>query len=125
VRHVKAGRQTLTEESGNAPNNDHILEYLQYYCDKRNSFDFGVMINGPWGVGKTFLIKSFISSLKNKKSITPIYISLYGKSTASQIDEDIFQQLHPILGSKGVKLLGFQNAGGPCVIRVRILRLRS
>ena len=69
------------------------------------------MINGQWGVGKTFLIKSFISSLKNKKSITSIYISLYGKSTASQIDEDIFQQLHPILGSKGVKLLGLVAKG--------------
>jgi Ni2+-binding GTPase involved in maturation of urease and hydrogenase len=70
----------VTEESDNTLNNEHIFEYLEYYCDIENSFDFGVMINGPWGVGKTFLIKSFLANLKDKKSITGIYISSYGKT---------------------------------------------
>jgi GTPase SAR1 family protein len=101
----------LTEEADNASNNDHIIKYLKYYCDRENSFDFGVMINGPWGVGKTFLIKSFVTSLKQEKSITSIYISLYGKTLPSQIDDDIFLQLHPVLGSKGIKILGLVAKG--------------
>jgi len=101
----------VTEESDNTLSNEHIFEYLKYYCDRENSFDFGVMIKGPWGVGKTFLIKSFLASLKDKKFITGIYISLYGKTLPSQIDDDIFQQLHPVLGSKGVKILGLVAKG--------------
>ena len=69
------------------------------------------MIKGDWGAGKTFLIKSFIAKLKDTGHITPIYISLYGKAASSQIDDDIFQKLHPILGSKGVKILGLVAKG--------------
>jgi GTPase SAR1 family protein len=58
------------------------------------------------GVGKTSLIKSFLSKIKDKDVSRGVYVSLYGKDQLSQIDEDIFQQLHPILGSKGVRLLG-------------------
>src|SRR3954463_7159218 len=29
--------------------NEHVLEYLTYYCDPRNDFDFAVMLRGAWG----------------------------------------------------------------------------
>ena len=64
------------------------------------------MIIGPWGIGKTFLIKSFLKGIENESHVKQIYISLYGKIQLDQIDEEIFQKLHPFLGSKGVKLLG-------------------
>jgi hypothetical protein len=44
--------------------------------------------------------------LTGKKSNQFLYISLYGLSSGSDIDDQIFQQLHPILASKGVAVAG-------------------
>lgn len=58
---------------------------------------YGVLISGEWGVGKTHFIKEIINSIKEPNKI--IYISLYGLSRTSQIDDEFFKLLHPILGS--------------------------
>ncbi len=38
---------------------------------------------------------------KNK----PLYITLYGVREAAEIGEQLYQQLHPMLSSKGVRLV--------------------
>jgi tRNA A37 threonylcarbamoyladenosine biosynthesis protein TsaE len=55
-------------EVDNQNTNEHILEYLRYYCDENNTFDFAVMLKGRWGAGKTYLIKSFLEA----RPTTPI-----------------------------------------------------
>jgi hypothetical protein len=91
-----------------AAKNDHIASYiLDYYCKTSFPPGFAVLIDGAWGSGKTHLIKSLFGlDAKKKSDDAPIYISLYGVSSSQQIDEAFFQQLHPILSSKGMKIAG-------------------
>ena len=62
------------------------------------------MLKGPWGVGKTHFIKESMENKKSDESIPKfMYISLYGISSPSQIDDEIFKHSHPVLSSKTVK----------------------
>jgi hypothetical protein len=68
------------------------------------------MVSGKWGSGKTHLLAQVGDALiargltgdKNK----PIYITLYGVRDAAEIGDQFYQQLHPILASKGARLVG-------------------
>ena len=84
--------------------NDHIIEFLDYYCALEIPPEYGVLIKGPWGSGKSFLINSYIE--KQKSDIKFLNISLYGLSTISDVEAQFFQQLNPILSSKGAVLAG-------------------
>ena len=87
--------------------NKHIEKYLNYYLDSNFNPGFAVLLQGKWGCGKTWFIKQFIE--QNSDRIKPrkfIYISLYGISSISEIEDQIFQQLHPILSSKTMALAG-------------------
>jgi hypothetical protein len=70
---------------------------------------FAVLIKGDWGSGKTWFIEDFIGR-KNVEDF--IYISLYGLSDTKEIDDLIFEKLHPVLGSKPAVIVGklFQSA---------------
>ena len=85
--------------------NKHVEEYLDYFCGLAHSPDYAVLIKGAWGSGKTWFINKYIEKLKgnNKKYL---YVSLYGVSTISEIEDSFFQQLHPILSSKGMAITG-------------------
>ncbi len=88
--------------------NDHIENYLNYYLDLRESPRFAVLLHGDWGCGKTWFIKNYIDHCKRADG-TPqrfLYLTLYGVSEYSEIEDQIFQQIHPILSSKGMKLAG-------------------
>lgn len=82
--------------------NDEIIAYLDYYTDTAREFDFAVLLSGPWGSGKTHLLKAYLASAPVK----PLYVSLYGVSRTSQIEEEFYRQLHPVLASRGMKVLG-------------------
>lgn len=137
--------------------NDHIIEYLDYYCELSSPPKFAVLIKGEWGSGKTWLVEKYIEekykqdetinrfskneihelarsplpvkkesnssppneryelghsplslnkskSSFSEKNLKPLYISLYGVASLSEIDDLIFSQLHPILSSKALKL---------------------
>jgi GTPase SAR1 family protein len=83
--------------------NSHVLEYLTYYCSLPHSPNYAIMINGPWGVGKTYLIKRFLQQHfgEGKK---PIYVSLYGLTTVDEIDTALFQAIYPALGWKATQV---------------------
>lgn len=87
--------------------NGRLTEYLNFYLGEEN-LGYAVLINGPWGKGKTFYIKSF---MKARKQVNPadsqfVYISLNGVKTVEEIEDQIFQQLHPLLGHKHIALAG-------------------
>ncbi len=84
--------------------NKHIENFLEYYIDL-SSPEYAVLLKGEWGSGKTFFIDKFIESNKPDK-FKFIKISLFGMRETSEIDEELFQQLHPILGNKYVKFIG-------------------
>jgi len=79
--------------------NSHIQEYLNYYVSLDTSPYFSVLISGRWGSGKTWFIKNFAND-KATKRVRYLYVSLYGLSKLTDIEEIFFQQLHPTLSSK-------------------------
>ena len=75
--------------------------YLRHYCEDARSFDYAVMLSGPWGAGKTHFVKKFLAQHKVKH----LYVSLYGMTTTRQIEEEFWRQLHPLLSSKPMRIL--------------------
>jgi len=84
--------------------NQHIVDNIGFYLSQESP-EYAFLISGDWGSGKTYFIESLIRD-RNTKSKSIIKISLFGVKSASEIDAKIFQELHPVLGSKGVRLAG-------------------
>jgi hypothetical protein len=83
--------------------NRHVRDYLAYYTALPYAPRHAVLINGPWGVGKTYLVKAFLQQHvgQDKKYI---YISLYGLTTIDEIEAALFQAIYPALGWQVTKL---------------------
>lgn len=80
--------------------NKHIEEYLDYYCELEYP-SYAVLLKGQWGCGKSH----FISEYQNKHAEGKfIYVSLYGLSSTTQINDEIFRKTSPILGSKSASV---------------------
>ena len=86
--------------------NQHIKDYLLYYLKSKFNPDFAVLLQGEWGCGKTWFIKEFIEKYSKSDGFHFLYITLYGVTSFSEIEDQIFQQLHPILSSKAMALTG-------------------
>jgi len=84
--------------------NDHIESFLNHYIDLSIAPEYAVLLTGEWGSGKTFFIKNFLESKKGDKKI--INISLFGLTKLEEINEQIFQQLHPVLSHKYMSIAG-------------------
>ena len=88
--------------------NNKIAQYLFIYANNPDP-RYAVMLKGKWGCGKSFFIQNWIEQYKKKINggdavLEPIYVSLYGLSTTSQITSAIDRVLHPFLYSKGVEI---------------------
>lgn len=92
----------LAMTQSNANPNVAALAYLKDYCDSGRERDFAVLLDGPWGCGKTFFIKSFLKDYCPDR----LYVSLYGISDVEQINDELYQQLHPVRTSKPMRILG-------------------
>ena len=63
---------------------DCLVDQILNYVRKPNP-DYALMINGPWGCGKTFFVKNRLaSSLRKGTSLT--YISLHGVKSFRELD---------------------------------------
>lgn len=90
-------------------NKDQVDIILQYLKIETN---YAVIINGPYGVGKTYFFKKVLSPEIEKTSVledkskkfNAIHISLFGLKTLEEIQTAIFVELYPILKKKGLKL---------------------
>lgn len=83
--------------------NKHIEEYMNYYLGLNVSPEYAILLRGEWGVGKTWFIKNY---LERKSDLKYLYVSLNGITTFNEIEDIFFQQLHPVLASKGMKIAG-------------------
>jgi len=88
--------------------NAHIEQFLEYYCNLSHPPQYAVLINGPWGAGKTRLVEKFFNSRPNVNSqkTSHLYVSLYGMRDVKEINDALFTQLHPLLGSRGMRIAG-------------------
>ncbi|NLB63155.1 MAG: hypothetical protein GX801_03490, partial [Fibrobacter sp.] len=73
--------------------NQHIKEYLEYYLSFTEVPKYAVLLNGSWGIGKTFFIKNFLESLdlNDNKKFKHVYVSLYGLTSLDEIDTPVCQ----------------------------------
>lgn len=85
--------------------NDHVEEYLDYYCESSYPPNYAILLKGEWGSGKTWFIEKYRKKLEEKDQKC-LYVSLYGMTTFSEIGDSFFQQLHPILSSTGMVIAG-------------------
>ncbi len=60
------------------------------------------MLRGPWGSGKTWFIERYQDELRTQGK-RPLYVSLFGVSRPSDISDQFFAQIHPILGGAKVQ----------------------
>lgn len=87
--------------------NNHIHQYLEYYCNEATDTDYAVLVNGEWGAGKTHVVKDFLKGWQGRQTDRRVlYVSLYGVNSFRQIESAFFEQLYPIAGSKAAKIAG-------------------
>lgn len=85
--------------------NRHIREYLDHYIGFAHPPGFAVMLSGPWGIGKTFLLRKILDG-KFQAPKKYVYVSLYGLSKTEEIEEALFAALYPWQATKGAKIIG-------------------
>ncbi|KZL28384.1 KAP family P-loop domain protein [Pseudovibrio sp. Ad37] len=92
--------------------NEHIAKFLEYYWNEHDSdhFNYAVLIDGDWGVGKTYLVNEIISALSSQKQKTKheskgffrkpqklraydIRVSLFGLRSVEEIASSILIEL--------------------------------
>ncbi len=90
----------MVEQSGAAAslpsrdNNSHVREYLSYYVALPHPPNYAVMVKGPWGIGKTYLISEFLErDVKQRERY--VYVSLYGMTTTDELDAAVLQAIAP------------------------------
>lgn len=85
--------------------NENIRNFLNYYIVDPDP-QYGVLIDGAWGCGKTFFIQSWIKGLANNENcvLKPIEVSLFGMNKVSQINDAINRVLFPVLDNKYYKI---------------------
>ena len=83
----------------------HIEDFLTYYCNLKIPPEYAILLKGKWGCGKTWFIKKYCQKLEND-GLNYLYVSLYGITSYTEIENLFFQQLHPVLSSKGMALTG-------------------
>ena len=85
--------------------NKHIEKYLDLYLE-REDVEYATLLTGKWGCGKTYFIKNYIEKKSEEKKYKFIYISLFGLKDITSVNDAIFEELHPILSHKGIKIAG-------------------
>lgn len=86
-----------------------VNEVLQTVMDyvKLPHTDYAILINGPWGCGKTYFWKEIVepelkSLLESQQIERIMYASLYGISNVRDIDRLLFAQSYPGINHKAV-----------------------
>lgn len=87
--------------------NVELTEYLNNFISPKNKYDFAILISGDWGSGKSHFIENYIEDLKTKHSPPRILRATFnGVSKIQQIEDQFFEQVHPFLADKNVKIIG-------------------
>lgn len=83
--------------------NKNINDFLDYYFSFEQAPEYAVLIKGAWGSGKSWFVQKALQRLKDKSG-KYLYVSLYGMVCFEDIENAFFEQMHPVLSSKGMKL---------------------
>jgi hypothetical protein len=93
------------------PVNSEEIAFLDYFCDDALKFDYAILIDAPWGAGKTHFIRDYLKKRDEKAKLDTsspgfLFVSLYGLKDATQVRDALFAQAHPLVSSKAARLTG-------------------
>ncbi len=87
--------------------NINAKNLINYYCSMKVAPEYALLVKGPWGCGKSHLVKDCIKDLEEaNQDFKFLYVSLYGINDISDIEAKFFEQLNPILSNKKVMFAG-------------------
>lgn len=86
--------------------NKHVWDYLNYYIGLTHTPGFAVLVSGRWGVGKTYLLKTFLKVTFEDDAANYVYVSLYGLSSIEEIDDALFEAAFPVVTGTAAKVAG-------------------
>ncbi|GAB4267532.1 MAG: KAP family P-loop domain-containing protein [Candidatus Rifleibacteriota bacterium] len=73
---------------------DHILGAISFFLSVPET-EYALMINGPWGSGKTHFYKTKIQDLISSKNYIPCYVSLNGIKSTDEISRKMLLKANP------------------------------
>lgn len=82
--------------------NKHILEFCENYFLSEVNPEYAVLLKGPWGCGKTYFINQFEKYIIDKGHVEEndiLNISIFGVANIDELEERIFDKLHPMRSS--------------------------
>jgi len=89
---------------------DIAREYLDYFLDLGEKPGFAVMLEGPWGLGKSFFVEKYFERRRQTRAAAHeedtdrlVHVSLFGVSSLDDIEAQLFEKANPWLGGKLVK----------------------
>ena len=72
-----------------------IREEVQAYIENQKTYPYALMLEGPWGSGKTWFMKDIIEGYVGKLGKPRgIYVSLYGLTSAGEITTMLLTSIH-------------------------------
>lgn len=98
--------------------NEHVRSYLNYYINQVSNPRFAVLVSGPWGVGKTHIVRNTLRSLRiedvnlnpfktfDRRPLKVANVSLYGVSDQSGFDNALLAAIYPWSSHKASKAAG-------------------
>lgn len=102
------GQKPLAMEPSEAvaPNgpNSRVWSAVEAFVSRDDSPQYALLIDGPWGVGKTHFQKALKTHFEAEK--VWLYVSVYGLSSKAEIDKAVFAALYPQLSGNAAKVVG-------------------
>lgn len=90
---------------------ENATKLLDYYLDLEGDPEFAVLLEGPWGSGKShFVAKYFRDRHARMKKVNAeakdplIHVALFGVRDLSDITTQMFEKAHPVLGGTAMKI---------------------
>jgi DNA polymerase III delta prime subunit len=78
--------------------NINAKNLIHYYCSMKVAPEYALLVKGPWGCGKSHLVKNCIKELEaDNQKFKFLYVSLYGINDISDIEAKFFEQLNPTM----------------------------
>lgn len=98
--------------------NLHVRTYLDHYLSLASPPHFAVLLDGPWGIGKTHLVRGVLDARYDDQ--TPYaYVSLYGLTSVDDIDRALAHALYPMLSGKGRMYAGHAVKAAASFFRIK------